>query len=149
MLKFLKKKSISNKIQVKPKDKLSDFNFNSEKEMLKTSNYEREVINNNYSSENSETREVRTKLENSNIGEIVTVHGITGELVNKAEIENWRGSVALSEYPINDDPNPEIIRRKLDVPVVNTTQEVIIKYLEAPTQPPPGEIIIQQEVLKP
>jgi hypothetical protein len=91
-----------------------------------------------------ENREIKAHFESRE--EVVTVNGITGILVNKAEIDNWRGPIPLSEYPINDDPNPEIIRRTLDASSYNSTQEITIRYLEPPTPPPPGEIIIQQEV---
>ena len=56
---------------------------------------------------------------------------------NKKEIENW------SKYPINDDPNPEIIRRPTEQQVIYN-QEVAIRYLRPPTPPAPGEIIIRQ-----
>lgn len=78
--------------------------------------------------------------------EKVTVNGYSGTLVNKDEIDNWRGCIPLNEYPINDDPCPDVIRKRAEVPCVNTTQDVTIRYLDPPTPPPPGDIIVQQEV---
>lgn len=77
--------------------------------------------------------------------ELVTINGVTGVIVNKDEINNWRGPIPLSEYPINVDPNPIIVHKKLDTQFLNTRpQNVYIRYLRPPT-PPPSDIIIQQE----
>jgi hypothetical protein len=75
--------------------------------------------------------------------EEITVNGERGILLNKNEIANWRG-IPLSQYAINDDPNPEIIRKQTDQKLTYH-QEVAIRYLRPPTPPAPGEIIIQQE----
>lgn len=85
---------------------------------------------------------LRTRFENGE--EVVTVNGHTGVLINKREIENFRGPIPLSEYPINDDPNPLIVHKKCETPH-HSTQEITVRYLEPPALPPPGEIIIQQE----
>lgn len=77
---------------------------------------------------------------------LVNVNGITGVLVNKDEIENWRGEIPLNEYPINNDPNPVIIRKQLTSSPQTVFQDVIIRYLEPPLSQQ-GEIIIQQEVV--
>lgn len=76
--------------------------------------------------------------------EEIIVNGEKGIWANKAEIVNWRGVLPLSQYAINDDPNPEIIRKKTDQNLVYQ-QEVAIRYLRPPTPPPPGPILIQQE----
>lgn len=76
--------------------------------------------------------------------EVVTVAGQSGLLVNKEEIVNWRGVIPLTEYPINEDPNPEIIRKKSEQ-TLTYLQEVAIRYLRPPTPPPPGDIIIKHE----
>ena len=77
--------------------------------------------------------------------EMASVNGHTGVLVNKNEIDSFRGPIPIDEYPINDDPNPDIIRKKCETPHHNT-QEITVRYLEPPPLPPPGEIIIRQEV---
>jgi hypothetical protein len=74
--------------------------------------------------------------------ETVTVHGETGILANREDISNWNGPVALSEYPINEDPNPEIVHKKSDHQI-SYVQEVAIRYLKPPTPPPPGDVIIR------
>jgi hypothetical protein len=76
--------------------------------------------------------------------ELVTVHGEKGLLVNKSDIATWRGELPLSEYKLNEDPNPEVIRKQSDQTIV-FTKEVAIRYLRPPTPPPPGEIFIKQE----
>lgn len=47
-------------------------------------------------------------------------------------------------YPLNKDDNPEIITKRTDR-VVDYTQEVTMRYLQPPTPPPAGDIIIRQE----
>jgi hypothetical protein len=79
-----------------------------------------------------------------NESEEITVNGERGVWVNKNEISNWRGSLPLAQYPINDDPHPEIIRKRTDQQL-QYMQEVAIRYLRPPTPPPPGEILIQKE----
>jgi hypothetical protein len=75
--------------------------------------------------------------------EEITVNGERGIWINRNEVTNWRGNVPISKYPINDDPNPEIIRKRTNQQIVYH-QEVAIRYLRPPTPPPPGEILIQQ-----
>lgn len=76
--------------------------------------------------------------------EEIVFNGEKGILANKSEIVNWKGNLPLSEYRINDDPNPEIIRKKTNQSVLYN-QEIAIRYLRPPTPPPPGPILIQQE----
>lgn len=82
-----------------------------------------------------------------NEAEEITVNGQRGILVNKNEISNWRG-IPLAQYQINDDPQPEVIRKRTDQKIVYQ-QEVAIRYLRPPTPPSPGEILIQKEVSSP
>lgn len=79
--------------------------------------------------------------------EIVSVRGLRGILVNKREIDSYSGQIPLSEYTINDDPNPRVIRKTLEEPVKGK-QQVTIRYLEPPPAPQSGDIIIEQEVRK-
>ena len=72
------------------------------------------------------------------------VFGQRGLLVNKAEIANWRGTLPIHQYPINDDPAPRYIRKKPSKDL-EYVQEVAIRYLRPPTPPSPGDILIQQE----
>lgn len=77
--------------------------------------------------------------------EEITINGHQGIWANKAESVNWKGPIPLTNYSINEDPNPEIITKKSNQQVVYQ-QEVAIRYLRPPTPPSPGEIIIQQQV---
>jgi len=52
----------------------------------------------------------------------------------------------LSQYPINYDPSPHIIRKKLDdshEPIVYK-QQIAVRYLCPPTPPPPAPLIIRE-----
>ena len=52
----------------------------------------------------------------------------------------------LSQYPINYDPSPEIIRRKATdhhAPIVYK-QQIAVRYLCPPTPPPPAPLIIRE-----
>ena len=77
-------------------------------------------------------------------GEELTVVGQTGKWINKQEILKWRGEIPITQYIINEDSNPEVIRKKTQQQLLYE-QEVAIRYLRPPTPPPPGEIIIKQE----
>lgn len=77
--------------------------------------------------------------------ELITIQGETGELLNKDDFINWAGPIPLSDYPLNEDASPEIVRKKPDKTVVYQ-QEVAIRYLRPPTPPAPGDIIIKQVV---
>ena len=77
-------------------------------------------------------------------GEELTVVGQTGKWINKQEILKWRGEIPITQYIINEDSNPEVIRKKTQQQLLYE-QEVAIRYLRPPTPPPPGEIVIKQE----
>jgi hypothetical protein len=64
--------------------------------------------------------------------------------LNKKECNEWQGPISLNSYKLNEDPNPDIIIKKLIQPV-EYTQDIQIKYLQPPTPPPDGDLIIQQE----
>lgn len=52
-------------------------------------------------------------------------------------------STALDHYPINQDPNPEHIRRG-NQERITYRQDVAVRYLQPPTPPPPGPIIVRE-----
>ena len=83
---------------------------------------------------------------NVNETEEATALGHRGILLNRNEILNWRGPVPITQYRLNDDPNPEVINKTINQPV-EYTQEVQVKYLRPPTPPPPGELIIRQGII--
>jgi hypothetical protein len=76
--------------------------------------------------------------------ESLTVHGNTGLWLNRTEIVNWRGEIPITQYLINEDLNPEVIRKRTEQRIIYE-QEVAVRYLRPPTPPPPGEILIRQE----
>ena len=76
--------------------------------------------------------------------EEITVIGQRGVWANKAEVSAWRGDLAISEYKIYEDSNPEIITKKV-TQLVEYVQELAIRYLRPPTPPAPGEIVISME----
>lgn len=74
----------------------------------------------------------------------ININGNRGILVNKSEILKWKGSIPLESYPINIDPNPQVIIKK-DSKKIDYTQSIRIKYLKPPSPPAPGDLIIRQE----
>lgn len=74
----------------------------------------------------------------------VCANGYKGIWANKTEIANWIGPVPLSEYPLNQDNNPILIKKKSNKKL-EYEKKVFVKYLEPPAIPPPGEIIVNQE----
>ncbi|CAF2667861.1 unnamed protein product [Rotaria sp. Silwood2] len=49
----------------------------------------------------------------------------------------------LNQYPINQDPNPEYIRRPNNEHVIYR-KDIAIRYLQPPTPPPPGPIVVRE-----
>jgi hypothetical protein len=79
-----------------------------------------------------------------NEAEEIEAFGHRGVLVNKQEILNFNGPVPITQYRLNDDPNPEIIRKVNNQPI-EYNQDISVRYLRPPTPPPQGDIIIRQE----
>ncbi len=78
----------------------------------------------------------------------ITANKERGIWANRCEVCTWKGEVPISEYPINDDACPEIIKKK-SCKKLEYNQEIAIRYLKPPAPPSPGEIIIKQEPNKP
>jgi len=76
--------------------------------------------------------------------EQITVNGNHGIWLNKSESDDWKGSIPISEYPINIDNNPEIIKKETNVKI-EYIQELAVRYLRPPSLPSPGDIIIREE----
>lgn len=70
-----------------------------------------------------------------------------GVWLNRCETCAWKSDVPLSEYPINDDPCPCVIKKKSKK--IDQTQKIAIRYLKPPTPPAPGPIIVRREANKP
>ncbi len=86
-----------------------------------------------------------------NESEQITINNQCGIWASKNEEINWKldniSKIPLHKYPINDDPTPEIIKKKLNKQI-EYVQEMAVRYLRPPTPPQPGEIIIKQEANK-
>jgi len=76
--------------------------------------------------------------------EEITVIGQRGIWMNKAEVNAWSGDLAITEYKIHEDANPQVVQKKFEQQV-EYVQELAIRYLRPPTPPAPGEIVITQE----
>jgi hypothetical protein len=46
--------------------------------------------------------------------ETISAGGFSGLYLNRHEANEWRGPVPVDEYPINQDPNPEVIRKHIE-----------------------------------
>ena len=77
-------------------------------------------------------------------GEEIVVNGQRGIWANRNESVCWKGELPLDQYPINQDPNPELIIKKPKAKL-DFVQELAIRYLRPPTPPSPGDLIIRQE----
>ena len=64
---------------------------------------------------------------------------------NEQEANNSLSPIPLNEYPINQDPNPIIIKKKPDQKV-EMKKEFFVRYLQPPRPLTPGKLIIEQEV---
>lgn len=76
--------------------------------------------------------------------EELTVIGQRGLWINRQEVQAWRGDLAITEYRIHEDNNPQIINKKVQQSI-EYVQELAIRYLRPPTPPAAGEIVIIQE----
>ena len=73
--------------------------------------------------------------------------GVSSVLVNKSEIENWKGEMDVDQYQLNEDSNPEFVFKKSNKKV-EYIQELAVKYLKPTTPDPPGDIIINIKASK-
>jgi hypothetical protein len=61
-------------------------------------------------------------------GEEIVVNGQRGIWANRMEAAAWKGEYPLEAYPINQDPNPELIVKKSKAKL-EFTQEMAIRFL--------------------
>lgn len=80
--------------------------------------------------------------------QILTVGQNTGFWLNKKQVDSWRGDIGIDSYPINDDENPEIMR-KFYSKKLEYVQELFVRYLRPMTPPRPGDIVIEKEASVP
>ena len=76
--------------------------------------------------------------------EEISIFRQSGLWANKQEEISWKGTIPISNYTINEDQEPEILKKKSQQKL-EYIQELAIRYLKPPSPPSPGEIIIQQE----
>jgi hypothetical protein len=62
---------------------------------------------------------------------------------NNCTSSDWAPALPLDQYRLNEDPYPEIIRKKQQQ-AVNYTQNVSVRYLKPPAPAPGGDIVIKQ-----
>jgi hypothetical protein len=84
----------------------------------------------------------KSPLEHLKSHEVVQAGQFRGVLLNKQELENWRGPVPLEQYRLHDDPCPEVIKKRMDK--IKYTQEMGVRYLNPPPAPKPGDLIIRE-----
>jgi hypothetical protein len=130
----------------------NEYRNKSHAKQLKKSNYYSQSLTNINTNNNNNL--YRSKIEaailNSNepidINESneICANGYKGIWANKDEIANWIGPLPLSEYPINQDPNPILIKKKSNKQL-ELQKKVLVRYLEPPRPRTPGEIIVKQE----
>lgn len=73
--------------------------------------------------------------------EEISANGVRGIWANKSETAHIRN---LEKYRLNNDSNPQVIRKK-PTEKVKYTQEVSVRYLKPPAPPKPGDIIVKQQ----
>ena len=117
---------------------------NNQKSTSKSSSISRSSNSNAYLSKIEQEILRSTDPIESNESEELNINGVSGILLNKSEIQSWRGELPISEYSINQDSNPEILTKK-SKQRLEYVQELAIRYLRPPTPPAPGEIVINQE----
>jgi hypothetical protein len=117
---------------------------NNQKSTSKSSSISRGSNSNAYLSKIEQEILRSTDPIESNESEELNINGVSGILLNKSEIQSWRGELPISEYSINQDSNPEILTKK-SKQRLEYVQELAIRYLRPPTPPAPGEIVINQE----
>ncbi len=79
-----------------------------------------------------------------NESEEITIKGERGIWLNKAEVNMWSGDLAINEYRIHEDLNPQIIQKRYEQSF-EYIQELSIRYLQPPNPPTAGEIVIVEE----
>jgi hypothetical protein len=112
----------------------------------------------NYSSKIPQLKSFKSKVEEAilkssepiriNETQQISANKERGIWANRCEVCTWKGDIPIQQYPINDDPCPEIIHKK-SCKRLEYQQEIAIRYLKPPAPAQPGEIIIKHEANKP
>lgn len=75
---------------------------------------------------------------------VIQVNNFRGTWLNRDDNLKWKGALSLEQYPINDDPDPIIIKKK-PFDKIKFTQDIHVRYLKPPTIQNAGDIIIKQD----
>lgn len=75
---------------------------------------------------------------------MIEINGVRGIWLNKEECDNWKGDLPLSNYEINSDPEPELIKLRHSE-CLEQIKQTYVKYLKPPKLEEPGPLIIKQE----
>ena len=91
----------------------------------------------------------RSILRSRSLGRVMPASGYVAShsavaLAPQAPLVHSSTALNLSQYQLNQDPNPIIIRRKPAQPV-RYQQNVSVKFLKPPPLPPAGDIVVRQE----
>ena len=126
-------------------------NNNSNKQDDSITNQHYSLFDSNYNKPAQITSKIELDIRNSKFPieinepqEVVSINGVDGKWANKSECLNWHSSIPLSQYKLNQDPNPEIINKKYDTKLQHK-QTVTYKYLKPPSPAQPGDLVIKQE----
>ena len=84
----------------------------------------------------------REPLRNLSSRDIYEKGPYRGIYLNKHEVDLWRGPVPIDQFQLYHDPNPEIVKRRLDR--VPYTRELGVRYLNPPPAQKPGDLIIRE-----
>ncbi len=87
-------------------------------------------------------RNAQTPVQFPNARRQVQAGQYNGVQLNDEEEQQFQGPLSLSQYQINQDPNPEVLRKRLGP--VKYQQEVAVRHLRPPTPPAPGRLIIKE-----
>ena len=75
---------------------------------------------------------------------IIQVNNFTGTWLNRDDNLKWKGQIGLEQYPINNDPDPIVIKKK-PFDKITLTQGVNVRFLKPPKIQNAGDIIIKHD----
>lgn len=94
--------------------------------------------------------EISLSVDGPNLDDTTQIYDLVmeseGNFTNLERTNDYDGleRIRLSDYQLNQDPEPLVINKKHSQGVV-FNQDYAVRYLKPPTPPAPGEVIIHQE----
>ncbi|CAF0740054.1 unnamed protein product [Brachionus calyciflorus] len=76
------------------------------------------------------------------IGSFETLNGQESQVVSSNGNCKFLPPISLDQYKLNNDPNPEVLRKK-PADRIRYVQDVAIRFLEPPQPPKPGDIVVK------